>query len=289
MIFNATGDTLQVFGVPVAYVPAASGSIDQSPFPLRDFSFGDSKRFGSSLTTEWGVYELAGVPRPQGLDLSFLADYFDKRGPATGLNGNYSGSNIDSDTGDVTDFSGKFNSFFIDDRGTDEFGENRSDVTPPDETRGKFLFEHQQFFPDHWQAQLRYGYVSDPTFMEEYFPREFFDNQPYDAVAYLKRQEDSEAITFLLNADTNRFVTTSDQQQEQFDVERLPELGYHRIGDSFGGDNFTYYGDTTVDRLRFDKSHFSLADQGFVNTSPGLPSEGYTGTAGVPDWRGTPA
>jgi len=122
--------------------------------------------------------------------------------------------------------------------------------------------------------------------MEEYFPREFYDNQPYDGVAYLKRQEDTEAFTFLLNADTNRFVTTSDQQQEQFDTERLPEIGYHRIGDSFADDQLTFFSDSTVDRLRFDKSHFSLTDQGFITVTPGLPSQGYTGTRSEPVYRG---
>ena len=41
--------------------------------------------------------------------------------------------------------------------------------------RGRVLWEHQHFFPQDWQVQLRAGYVSDATFLEEYFPRDFRD------------------------------------------------------------------------------------------------------------------
>ena len=284
--FVATGDTLNFFDVPVFYYPKATGSINNDPFPLRTLSITSTDHFGFGATSTYGLFESLGRPHPKNLDISFLADYFDRRGPATGLNGEYSGTNIDQDNSSLSDYSGRFKSFIISDRATDILGGSRTDVSPPDELRGKFLFEHQQFLPDHWQVQLRYGYSSDPTFLEEYYPSDFFENQPYDAVAYAKRQQDTEALTLLANADTNRFVTTSDQQKDQFDVEHLPEVGYRRIGDSLADDNLTFYSENTVDRLRFDKSHFSLDDQGFVGFTPGTPNEGYTGTETSPVYRG---
>src|SRR5205085_9879808 len=76
----------------------------------------------------------------------------------------------------------------------------------------------------------------------------------------------------------NNFVTTSDLVQEQFEVERLPQLGYHRIGDSFGGDNFTFFSDNSLSALRFNRSGSTLAEQGFNNVAtPGLPSLGIIG------------
>jgi hypothetical protein len=284
--YVAQNDTLRMWDVPVFYTPRASGVIDQSPFPLLGFGFSQTKRFGFGMTSDFGPYELMGLEHPPGLDVSILSDFFSKRGPATGLNAEYAGANLDQDSKDLTDYSGLFKSFIITDHGVDEFGENRSDVTPPDQVRGSVLWEHQQFFPDYWQAQLRLGYASDSTFLEEYFPKDFYEDQPYDAEAYLKRQQDTEAITFLAEGDTNHFVTTSDQQQEQFDVEQLPQLGYHRIGDSLFGDDFTFYSDNSLDRLRFDKSRYSLNQQGFITVNPGLPSEGYTGTTSSPVDRG---
>jgi hypothetical protein len=284
--FTAQNDYLDFYGLPAFYFPSISGSVDNDPFPLRSIDFLKTKRLGDSLTTEWGLYESLGIPRPHGLDVSFLADFFGKRGPATGLDSTYTGSNIDQDSKEVTDYSGLVRSFVIFDRGIDTLGGDRTDVVPPDQYRGKFLFEHQQTLPDNWQVQLRYGYSSDPTFLEEYYPDEFYDNQPYNAQAYVKHQQDTEALTFLADADTNRFPSTSDQQQEQFDVEKLPEAGYQRIGDSLAGDTLTFYSSNSVDRLRFDKSHYSLDQEGYVGISPGLPSEGYTGTITSPVGRG---
>ena len=74
-------------------------------------------------------------------------------------------------------------------------------------------------------------------------------------------------------------MTTADKLQEQFEVERLPEVGYHRIGDSFGDDRFTFFSDNTVSGLNFQMSDATLAEQGFRNSqSPGIPSLGQTGT-----------
>jgi hypothetical protein len=284
--FVAQGNHLELLDAPVFYLPTATGSVDEDPFPLRTIDITHTGRLGSGVTTEFGLFESLGKPRPPGLDVSFLADYFSRRGPATGINAKYSGNNLNQDNNDLSDFSGQIKSFLITDHGSDEFGGDRSDVNPPDQVRGKFLFEHQQFLPDHWQAQIRLGYASDPTFLEEYYANDFYRNQPYDAVAYLKRQEDTEAITFLANADTNTFVTTADQQVDQFDVGRLPEAGYRRIGDSIAGDNLTFFSQNTADRLSFEESHASLDDQGFVDLTPGIPSEGYTGTQTTPVDRG---
>jgi LPS transport system D len=284
--FVAQNDTVRFWDVPAFYTPRMTGTIDQEPTALRTIDVSNTTEFGFGIASEFGVFEAAGEPHPKDLDLSVLADYFSLRGPATGINASYYGQNIDSDTDDLTDWDGKVRSFIISDKGQDILYGDQADVTPPDETRGKFLIEHQQFFPDNWQAQLRFGYVSDPTLLEEYFPKEFWSDQPYDAVAYFKRQEDTEVFTFLARADTNTFPTTSDQFQEQFDVEELPKITYQRVGDSIADDNLTFFSDNSVARLRFDKSHYSLDQEGFDGTvNPGLESEGYTGTVSSPDYR----
>ena len=101
--------------------------------------------------------------------------------------------------------------------------------------------------------QIRVGYLSDPTFLEEYYQPEFDSTLPYNAEFYAKRQQDTEALTFLAESDTTRFVTNSDRQQEQFDVARLPEITYQRIGDSFADDQLTLFSNTSGAVLKFDR------------------------------------
>ena len=123
--------------------------------------------------------------------------------------------------------------------------------------------------------------------MEEYYQSDFDDGLPYDLSFYVKHQQDDEALTFLGETDTTNFVTNAAQQPEQYDIQRTPEIGYRRIGDSIFDDQATFFSQTTGSGLRYEQSHASLEDQGFYpGLSPGLPSSGFTGTTGGTVWRG---
>ena len=89
-------------------------------------------------------------------------------------------------------FLGDFHSYFVDDHGTDVLGAARQDEKPDDTFRGRLYFEHQHFFPDDWQAQLRLGYVSDSNFMAQWFNDEYQNGLPVDESIYLKHATDSE-------------------------------------------------------------------------------------------------
>jgi hypothetical protein len=285
--FVARNDTANFFGVPTFYFPSVAGTVSSDPFPLRNFNTQNSQKFGFGVTTDWGLFESAGQPHPADLDVSYRLDYFSSRGEGGGFEGTYSGGYITDTTREPWDFEGDFKSYIIQDRGIDTLGGERTDVDPPTDVRGRFLWEHQHFFPDDWQVQIRAGYVSDPTFLEEYYQPDFDDGMPYNASFYVKHQKDTEALTFLAETDTTRFVTDADQQAEQFDVERMPELGYHRIGDSLADDNLTFFSDNSASRLRFQNSSATLAQQGFgPGLSPGIPNTGFTGTPDTSVYRG---
>ncbi len=276
--FSATDVTFNLFGYPFFYLPRAGGAVTENGIPLRRAQIGNSSRYGFGVQSEWGLMETLGFPPARDLDLSYRADYFGSRGPATGLNARYSGGFVTETTREPWNFRGALRSYFVDDHGTDKFGSDRTDVEPSQELRGRALWQHQHFFPEDWQVQLQGAWVSDPTFMEEWFPREWENSRPLDESFYVKKQHDTEAFTFLASFQPNHFVTTSDLAQEQFEVERMPELGYHRIGDSFADDTMTFFSDNTVSRLHFQSSNASLAEQGYgPGLSPGIPSLGTTG------------
>ncbi|MDB5297066.1 MAG: hypothetical protein JWO31_3049, partial [Phycisphaerales bacterium] len=284
--FEAKDATFRAFGVPFFYLPAVGGTFsDGQEIPLRSIGGGHSTSFGTEALTEWGLFETLGYPRPRDLDVSYRLDYYSDRGPAVGLAAKYQGGSVAGGTREPWSFEGGFRSFFVYDEGTDNIG--RPVPGPPDgesRLRGEALWEHQHILPDDWQVQLRAGFVSDPTFLEQWFPREFDRELPHDVSAYVKRQRDTEAFTLLLQAQPNEQVTTSDLEQEQFEVEHLPEIGYHRIGDAVGPG--TFYSDNLFSGLHFQRSRYSLAEQGFVGgLSPGLPSLGTTGVTDDQIWR----
>lgn len=290
--YTASNVTLQAFGIPYFYLPAAGGTVSDD-MPLRSVGFGADSRFGVFGTTTWGLFPTLGKPTPKDLDAQFTVGYWGDRGPGGGIDGKYGGAYFSDPAKDPWSFTGRFQSFFVRDQGVDEFGGARTEVAPEDEFRGQVLWEHQHFIPGDWQVQVRAGWVSDPNFLEEWFRRDFYEDTPHDLSIYAKKQTDTEALTLLGSVQPNGFVTYSDMYQEQFEIERYPEIGYHRIGDSPFNDRFTFFSDNTASALRFNNSSASLADLGFPsNVSPGLPALGIVGTSTVPnvpedtDYRG---
>src|SRR6185312_4247236 len=134
---------------------------------------------------------------------------------------------------------------------------------------------------------VRLGYDSDPTFLEEWQPRQFYENGPVDVSAYLKRQQDTEAFTLLVEAQPNRLITTSDMMTNQFEVEQLPQVAYHREGDSALNNSVTLFSDNSAGGLEFQPTRATLAQQGFQppNIPLGSPSLGQTGITTSPTWR----
>ena len=284
-LVEAKDATMRFFGVPAFYLPAVGAEVTAQGLPIRSAALVSSHRFGVGETSRWGLFESLGRPSPRGLDASFRADYFSDRGPAVGLDATYNGGFVTETTKSPWNFTGEFNSYLIDDHGIDDLG--RANVDPPQDLRYQFLWEHQHFFPNDWQVQVRAGTVSDPTFLEEWFPRDYYNGQPRDLSLYVKRQRNIDAATFAIDYQPLDFVTTADSLQEQFQVDRLPEIGYHRIGDSWMDDRLTFFSDNSFSGLQFSRSKATLPDQGFVNgLSPGLPSVGQTGTIGDTVYRG---
>jgi hypothetical protein len=284
--FISNDDTFRIEGIPFFYWPQFAGDISSDPSALRNANVGYSTRDGWYAATQWGLWETLGLKRPKDIDAQFRVDYLDKRGPAVGLDAQYAGGLVDESSGQPWTFIGDLHSYLIDDRGVDQLGGSRTNVKAPQDIRGYAVWDHEQFLPNDWQVQIRLGTVLDPTFREE-FTQDWFDNgMPYDAEFYAKRQRDSEAITFLAETDTTTFITNADRQQEQTDIQRLPEVEYQRIGDSLLDDKLTFFSDNSAARLRFQDTHASLAEQGFgPGLSPGIPSDGLTGTMTTPVWR----
>jgi lipopolysaccharide assembly outer membrane protein LptD (OstA) len=282
--FDVKQPTFRFFDVPVFWLPGATGSMTDRGTVLRGIGFKNSTAYGTGVETEWGLFETLGMTRPKDLDATYELDYYSDRGPGGGLKFDYGGGVLSDALKEESNFEGKFEGWGIYDHGFDDFGRGRvGEYNFPtgndDHPRGQVLYEHQHFFPDDWQFQFRAGYVSDATFLEQFFEREFDEDDPRDLMLNLKKQHDTEAFTLVVQEQPNDVVTTSDMLQEQFEVERLPELGYRRVGDSFWNDRLTFFSRNTVGGYRFNQTRATLAEQGFDAgvRSPGIPALGFTG------------
>jgi hypothetical protein len=303
-ITNVTGHgvTYDIFGQPVFYWPVIGASFTERGGMLRDLEFVSGSKYGTGFKSEFGLFELLGRLPPDDVDAALRLDYFNERGPAGGLNGKYAGGFVTEQTKQPWAFEGKWESYFVNDHGVDDLGRKRLDVEPDQNFRYRVLWEHQHFFPDNWQVQLTGALVSDATFQEEWFRNDFEKQRPLDTAIYIKHQEQSEAFTLLYSIQPNDFVTSGTLMQEQTEVERVPEIGYHLIGQSLGDQGFTLFSDNTVGGYRFQGSNAPIfvpekstdeetdlirRRQGFrASDSPGLPSFGKTGTPTRVTYRG---
>ncbi|MDB5302731.1 MAG: hypothetical protein JWM97_280 [Phycisphaerales bacterium] len=288
VVYEGRNTTLQAFNVPFFWLPYTGGDITERGSVLRSINFGHIHQFGEVAESEWGFFETFGQVPPRDLDVNYRADYFTQRGPGFGMNASYGGGFLTDTTRQPWDFDGQIRSYFAYDKGSDDLGRLPVHVNDDQSLRGQALWEHQHYFPDNWSAQFRAGWVSDGTFLEQWFRRDFEQGPPRDIMGYLKHQAGSEAFTFGATWQPMHLVTTSDFQQEQFEVDRLPEVGYYREGDSLADDHLTFFSENTGGGLHFATSRDSLADQGFAppGITPGLPAEGYTGITGKVVWRG---
>jgi hypothetical protein len=299
--FSAHDVTLSLFQVPVFYLPVAAGSMTERGGALRGFEVGSGNDRGLFAKSEWGLFETLGKQSPTDLDMTYRVDGYTERGPALGLNAAYAGGFITETTRQPWDFQGEFKSYFlINDTGVDNLGGDRRTVDPSESLRGHVLWEHQQFFSQDWQAQLRAGYVTDATYLPRWERGTFNNGLAHDVSIYLKHQHETEAYSVLAEFQPNNIVTTANQLNNSFpdpatsgvqnsdpySVERLPELSYHRIGDDLLDDRVTFFSDNLLSSLQFQRSHASLFDFGFQNARgnphrdavlPGLPAIGTTG------------
>jgi hypothetical protein len=298
--FDADDVTVRSFGVPFLWLPSIWGSVTESGSPLRGVQVGGGQGTGFGVQTQWGLFESIGMAPPRGLDATYNLDYFTERGPAVGLSAKYAGSVLDPNTGWPKTFEGDFTSYLVYDKGQDRLGADRRRINWDDEFRGRISWKHQHFLSDVWQLQAQASYVSDGTFLEEWFEREFNNGLPQETSLYLKRQSGSESIGFLVAGDLSDVASVAEQLQEvavtgvdvngnanEYSpvlIDRLPEISYHRVGESLLADTVTWHSNNSLSGLRFNEADDSLADLGFRNRANTDEDEGF---AGVPSYAYT--
>ncbi|GAF95918.1 unnamed protein product, partial [marine sediment metagenome] len=150
--------TFNVRSVPILYWPWLQGDLSDGNSALRTVRVGSDNKLGFGVDTEWHLFRLLGLIRPEGFkggaELGFHED-----GAVGGLNLEYLRDN----------FSGYAAAYGIvggDDE--DDFGDEREDISAPGD-RSRVLWRHKQFLEDDWQLQFEFSWQSDRNFLEKLF------------------------------------------------------------------------------------------------------------------------
>ncbi len=244
--YRAHDVTLNSEGIPFAYWPYSEGDFRRGESALRSarLSYGDD--FGMSVETRWYLFNLLGVEAPKGVDAILRADYFSKRGPGTGLNVFY----------ETEHSRGLLDGYYVHDRGEDDLGSFRED-TDDQPNRGRLTWRHMEFLPDNWRLTLEGSYVSDPTFLEEWFNNEFEEGKEQETLAYLKKQENNWAFALLAQWRILDFLAQT---------EHLPDASFHWIGEPLG-DLANYYNESHMGLVHRRVDERQLFDQDLFDRS----------------------
>ena len=207
--------TFNVGGVPLLWWPRVKGTFEESETSLKRIRAGYDDDFGAVLETEWYLFNLLGIPEPEGFDTTARLDYYSDRGPGTGVNVDYERP---------TNY-GLFRGYYIHDDGRDNLGPlRRAEEEPSTHERGRVLWRHRHYLPDDWELTLEAAYFSDKNFLEEYETDEFFEGKQEETAFYLKRARGNEAVTLLSNWRMLESYTAT---------EHRPDVTYRRLGDTF--------------------------------------------------------
>jgi hypothetical protein len=208
-----------------------------------------------SLLTDWDIFGLAGQTAPDGMRADLNLDYFGKRGPGAGVQGSWQ----------TDDNRGLLRTYALMDHGSDRLGRDREDLPPEDEFRGRATLRDQRELGNGLTLQLEASYISDPTFLEQFFQREFDTDKEQETSIYLKKQGETDALTLLGKFSLFDFTATADQIDDQFSTEKKPEIKYWRIGDSFL-DMFTYYSESGFANVNHAFTDFTPAQLGLQSS-----------------------
>jgi len=278
--YEAENVAPEIGGVPVFAWPGFAGKTADTP--LRDASVGFNTNDGPILETSWDVFNLLGRQAPEGIDWLLRVDWQGDHQLGLGTELSYN----------LPDMDGLFRAYILpDDEGEDDMG-NRFTVPQDGDTRGAVLWQHKQRFREFWELNLELGYVSDETFLEEYFPQDAMEGKPTETLIYLKRQEKDTAFTFLAEYDLIDFLPqTTTLQAPGYSVEKAPEFGYYRLGTSLFDDRVTWFTENRLSRLRIRSADDKPAERGFkpaqssrlLGIAPGTSFAARDAAAGIPN------
>jgi len=224
---------LKMGDATIFYWPFLRSNLERPDLPIKSVHAGYDSDFGAAIETRWYLSRLLGLRESDATESTLALDFYSERGVGVGADIEYA----------TEDYFGSLLGYVIHDSGEDDLGraQNRKNLEPPRELRGRFRWQHRHFLPYNWQLTTEVGYLSDEHFLEGFYRNEFYTAKEQETLIHLKRIEDNWGLSILGKVRINDFVNQ---------LEELPSIEYHRIGESLLEDKLTFYSDSRVSRFR---------------------------------------
>lgn len=230
---RSRNNTVNVAGIPVFYWPTIATNLEKPTYYIDDFQIRNDSIFGTQVLVDLDIYQLLGIEGRDGTDWSLNLDYLSERGFGYGTTYEY---DVDSFAGINGPALGRADLWAINDGGVDNLGFGRRTIVPEKEFRGRAFWNHRQKVTDGflagWTAQAEVGWISDRTFLEQYYEREWDENKDQSTGGRLKRIYENQSFSIEANARLNDFFTQT---------EWLPRIDHYILGQELLGDSLTWF------------------------------------------------
>ncbi len=256
-VVDAEDPTFRALGAPLLWLPRYRGTVTDRPSPLRRLSI-DSEDGDTVIRTAWDIYALLGLDAASGNSATLLADAYFGRGPAGGL---------DLSWRVPEEMNGSLFGYFIYDSGTDRLPTGDR-IDHEDDSRGMIEAEQVWRLSDHWTLFLEGTYISDETFVEEFFRREAQTRREFANSAYLRFLDERQGFTLEARGTFNDFISNEYLLQSLgYMTQRLPEATYFRLNDEFFNGLVRYSSQYSAGLLSLSFNEPTLSQMGFSSVN----------------------
>lgn len=230
---TSSGNRVVLGGVPIFYWPTIATDLEEPTFYISDFNVRNDSIFGAQVMVDLDVYQLLGAKAPDGVDWDLSLDYLSDRGFGYGTEYQYTTPDFFGIAGPAR---GRADLWAINDSGRDNLGRGRRNLTPEEDYRGRAFWNHRQLLADGllegWIAQAEVGWISDRTFLEQYYEPEWDSAKDQTTGLRLRRLFNNQSVSIEANGQINEFFT-----QTQW----LPRLDHWILGQEAMGDSVTWF------------------------------------------------
>jgi len=223
-----------ISGIPVLYWPSIKTDLQKPTYYVDNIRIRNDSIFGFQTLLALDAFQLFSLERPQGVGWTLDIDYLSQRGLGFGTEIKY--DRPDSFLNIPGPAKGRADLWAINDDGRDNLGFNRRDIVPEESFRGRAFWNHRQHLVggllDDWTVQAEVGWISDRTFLEQYYESEWDENKDQVTGVRLKHTENNQSISVEANARLNDFFTQT---------EWLPRVDHYWLGQPLLGDSLTWF------------------------------------------------
>ncbi len=253
-VIDATGVKFLAGNLPLTFAPRVKGEFRASPLRRLDV---DSEGGDPIIRTGWDIYTLAGLDPAPGNSATLLLDGYFDRGPAAGLDIEWS----------AADINGALFAYYIYDDGTDRLPSGDR-LDQDEEHRGMAQVEQVWRLSENWTLFTEFSYISDETFLPAFFRTESETHREYVNSLYARYLDDQSMLSFEVRGTINDFVPNQYLLQSQgYQVQKYPEVAYYRVGDELFGGVLRYTGESRFSMMSLSFTEPTVEELGWRTPS----------------------